>query len=179
LSSLLENRIRVLRAAWQLSQTDLALEIGVSRKTISTIEVGRFVPSTVIALKVARFFVDDRRSENAHARSSSVVTAIARSCSSRTARREIEIHAVLGKHCAAEVSPYAARRPDGAHRLIRFGGVDTVVRNAVQEAERREVLDRGIASVHGDVDIPHAAGRQELRGGRYGGRRKIDDEAVA
>ena len=30
--------------------------IGVSRKTISTIEVGRFVPSTIIALKIARYF---------------------------------------------------------------------------------------------------------------------------
>ena len=39
-----------------MSQSDLANEIGVSRKTISTIEVGRFVPSTVIALKIARFF---------------------------------------------------------------------------------------------------------------------------
>ncbi|MCH8018371.1 helix-turn-helix domain-containing protein [candidate division KSB1 bacterium] len=35
---------------------DLANNIGVSRKTISTIEVGRFVPSTVIALKIARYF---------------------------------------------------------------------------------------------------------------------------
>ena len=52
----LENRIRVYRAEHRLSQSDLADQIGVSRKTISTIEVGRFVPSTVIALKIARFF---------------------------------------------------------------------------------------------------------------------------
>lgn len=52
----LENRIRVFRAEHRLSQTDLARLIGVSRKTISTIEVGRFVPSTVIALKLARQF---------------------------------------------------------------------------------------------------------------------------
>jgi putative transcriptional regulator len=52
----LRNRIRVFRAEHKLSQTDLAREIGVSRKTISTIEVGRFVPSTVIALRLARRF---------------------------------------------------------------------------------------------------------------------------
>jgi putative transcriptional regulator len=52
----LENRIHVLRAEHRMSQSDLANEIGVSRKTISTIEVGRFIPSTVIALKIARYF---------------------------------------------------------------------------------------------------------------------------
>lgn len=52
----LSNRIRVFRAEHRMSQGDLADTIGVSRKTISTIEVGRFVPSTVIALKIARHF---------------------------------------------------------------------------------------------------------------------------
>ena len=52
----LENRIHVFRAEHRLSQSDLAREIGVSRKTISTIEVGKFVPSTVIALKIALYF---------------------------------------------------------------------------------------------------------------------------
>ena len=52
----LENRIRVFRAEHRMSQSDLANQIGVSRKTISTIEVGRFIPSTVIALKIARYF---------------------------------------------------------------------------------------------------------------------------
>ena len=56
MTSKLENRLRVLRAERNMSQSDLAREIGVSRKTISTIEVGRFTPSTVIALKMARFF---------------------------------------------------------------------------------------------------------------------------
>jgi len=56
MSSALENRIRVYRAEHRLSQNELANIIGVSRKTISTIEVGRFVPSTVIALKIARHF---------------------------------------------------------------------------------------------------------------------------
>ena len=52
----LSNRVRVFRAEHRLSQADLASAIGVSRKTISTIEVGRFVPSTIIALLLARFF---------------------------------------------------------------------------------------------------------------------------
>ena len=56
MSDELNNRIRVFRAEYNMSQADLAEEIGVSRKTISTIEVGRFVPSTVIALKIARYF---------------------------------------------------------------------------------------------------------------------------
>ena len=56
MSTKLENRIRVYRAEHRLSQADLAKIIGVSRKTISTIEVGKFVPSTVIALKIARHF---------------------------------------------------------------------------------------------------------------------------
>lgn len=52
----LRNRIKVLRAEHDMTQSDLARAIGVSRKTISTIEVGRFVPSTVIALLIARYF---------------------------------------------------------------------------------------------------------------------------
>lgn len=55
-NSELNNRIRVFRAEHRLSQADLARALGVSRKTISTIEVGRFVPSTIIALKIARYF---------------------------------------------------------------------------------------------------------------------------
>lgn len=56
MNDILSNRISVLRAERQMSQSDLAQAIGVSRKTISTVEVGRFVPSTVIALKISRFF---------------------------------------------------------------------------------------------------------------------------
>ncbi|GAB59587.1 helix-turn-helix transcriptional regulator [Rheinheimera nanhaiensis] len=52
----LSNTIAALRGARQLSQTELADAIGVSRKTISTVETGRFTPSVVIALKLASFF---------------------------------------------------------------------------------------------------------------------------
>jgi putative transcriptional regulator len=53
---ILTNRIRVFRAEHRMSQADLAEAIGVSRKTISTIEVGRFTPSVAIALLIARHF---------------------------------------------------------------------------------------------------------------------------
>ena len=56
MNDVLDNRIRVCRAEHRISQRELAQAIGVSRKTISTIEVGRFIPSTVIALKIARYF---------------------------------------------------------------------------------------------------------------------------
>lgn len=55
-NELLHNRIRVYRAERRISQADLAAAIKVSRKTISTIEIGRFIPSTVIAMKIARYF---------------------------------------------------------------------------------------------------------------------------
>jgi len=40
----------------ELTQQELAKAIGVSRQTIHSIETGKFVPSTVLALKIARFF---------------------------------------------------------------------------------------------------------------------------
>ena len=50
----LENRVRELREARNLTQAQLADLVGVSRKTINTVENAVFVPSTVIALKLAR-----------------------------------------------------------------------------------------------------------------------------
>ncbi len=52
----LNNRIRVFRAEHRITQQELANSVGVTRKTISTVEVGRFVPSTIIALRIARHF---------------------------------------------------------------------------------------------------------------------------
>lgn len=49
----LSNRLRELRAERDLTQAALAELVGVSRKTINTIENGVFVPSTVLALKLA------------------------------------------------------------------------------------------------------------------------------
>ncbi|MCH8537987.1 MAG: helix-turn-helix transcriptional regulator [Alkalimonas sp.] len=52
----LDNHIAKLRSKRKLSQQELADAIGVSRKTISTVETGRFTPSVVIALKLAKYF---------------------------------------------------------------------------------------------------------------------------
>jgi len=52
----MKNRIKVARAERDLSQADLADQIGVSRQTINSIETGRYVPSTILALKLAKVF---------------------------------------------------------------------------------------------------------------------------
>lgn len=52
----MKNTIRVERAKLGISQTDLANEVGVSKQTIHSVETGRFVPSSVLAMKIARFF---------------------------------------------------------------------------------------------------------------------------
>ena len=49
----LGNRLRELRAERDLTQAALAEAVGVSRKTINTVENGVFVPSTTLALKLA------------------------------------------------------------------------------------------------------------------------------
>ena len=50
------NAIRDLRLARGLSQAQLAAAAGVSRQTINSIEVGRYVPSLALAIGLARFF---------------------------------------------------------------------------------------------------------------------------
>ncbi|HEX6695067.1 MAG TPA: helix-turn-helix transcriptional regulator [Longimicrobiales bacterium] len=50
----LENRLREERAERSLTQAELAALVGVSRKTINTVENGVFIPSTVLALQLAR-----------------------------------------------------------------------------------------------------------------------------
>ena len=52
----LHNEMKVFRARMELTQEELAARVGVTRKTINTIENGRFVPSTVLALKISRVF---------------------------------------------------------------------------------------------------------------------------
>ena len=52
----MENLIRVERAKKKITQAELAKKVNVSRQTIHAIETGKFVPSTVLALKIARFF---------------------------------------------------------------------------------------------------------------------------
>ena len=52
----MRNNIKVERARLDLTQEQLATKIGVSRQTINSIEKNRFVPSTVLALKLAALF---------------------------------------------------------------------------------------------------------------------------
>ena len=52
----MKNRIRVLRAEHNLSQADLAQKTQVSRQSINAIESGKYVPSTLLSLKIACVF---------------------------------------------------------------------------------------------------------------------------
>ncbi|MBQ3536304.1 MAG: helix-turn-helix transcriptional regulator [Alistipes sp.] len=52
----MNNKIRVARAEVRMTQQQLADAVCVSRQTINAIESGKFVPSTVLALKIARTF---------------------------------------------------------------------------------------------------------------------------
>ena len=52
----MKNNIAKFRKEKGLSQQELADAIAVSRKTISTVETGRFIPSVIIALKIAAQF---------------------------------------------------------------------------------------------------------------------------
>jgi len=54
LADRLSNRVRIAREAKGLTQAQLADLIGMSRKTVNTVENGVFIPSTVVALKLAR-----------------------------------------------------------------------------------------------------------------------------
>ena len=55
----MENKIRVARAELRITQQQLADAVHVSRQTIHAIENGRFVPSTVLALKIAKLFISE------------------------------------------------------------------------------------------------------------------------
>jgi putative transcriptional regulator len=48
------NNLKTLRAEAGLTQAELAERVGVTRKTINTVENGVFIPSTVLALKLAK-----------------------------------------------------------------------------------------------------------------------------
>ena len=50
----MKNRIRAERAELRITQQALAEATGVSRQTINAIETGKFVPSTVLALKIRK-----------------------------------------------------------------------------------------------------------------------------
>ncbi len=52
----MKNKIKIHRAIYNVTQAKLAEAIGVSRQTINAIEKNKYVPSTVLALKLAYFF---------------------------------------------------------------------------------------------------------------------------
>ncbi|MNH21357.1 anaerobic benzoate catabolism transcriptional regulator [compost metagenome] len=51
---MLQNKVRVKRAEYNLTQTDLADRVSVTRQTIAFIEKGEFAPSITLGLKLAR-----------------------------------------------------------------------------------------------------------------------------
>jgi putative transcriptional regulator len=52
----MKNTIKIERAKKNFTQAELAEKIGVSRQAVNSIESGKFVPSTVLALKMAKVF---------------------------------------------------------------------------------------------------------------------------
>ncbi len=52
----IENNLKVWRAKRNITQEQLAKEVGLSRQTINSIERGKFVPTVLSALKIALFF---------------------------------------------------------------------------------------------------------------------------
>ncbi len=52
----MKNNIRIERAIKNITQAELADQIGVSRQTINSIESNKYIPSTILALKIAQVF---------------------------------------------------------------------------------------------------------------------------
>lgn len=52
----IENNLKVWRAKGNITQEQLAKEVGLSRQTINSIERGKFIPTVLSALKIAMFF---------------------------------------------------------------------------------------------------------------------------
>ncbi len=52
----MKNRLKIERAILDITQEELAKQMGVSRQTINSIEKNRYVPSTVLALKLSAIF---------------------------------------------------------------------------------------------------------------------------
>jgi len=52
----LKNTLKIQRARLNLTQEELAEQVGVTRKTINTVENGIYIPSTYLALRLAKIF---------------------------------------------------------------------------------------------------------------------------
>lgn len=53
---MMKTRIPELRKARKISQEELARSVGVTRQTITSIEVGKYTASLVLAYKIAKYF---------------------------------------------------------------------------------------------------------------------------
>ena len=54
--TLIENRLKVLRAERDWTQADLADRVGISRQAVISIEKYKYTPSLELAFKIARYF---------------------------------------------------------------------------------------------------------------------------
>jgi putative transcriptional regulator len=52
----MKNRLKIERAIKDITQEELARLVGVTRQAINSIELGKYVPSTVLALKISKYF---------------------------------------------------------------------------------------------------------------------------
>lgn len=52
----MKNSLKVARARQKITQADLATSLAISRQTVIAIERGRYIPSAVLVLKLARYF---------------------------------------------------------------------------------------------------------------------------
>ena len=52
----IENNLKIWRAKRNITQEQLAKEVGLSRQTINSIERGKFIPTVLSALKIALYF---------------------------------------------------------------------------------------------------------------------------
>jgi putative transcriptional regulator len=52
----MKNSLKVERAIKNITQEELAKQIGVTRQAINSIELNKYVPSTILALKLSQYF---------------------------------------------------------------------------------------------------------------------------
>ncbi|MCX6270265.1 MAG: helix-turn-helix transcriptional regulator [Bacteroidetes bacterium] len=52
----MKNNLKVERAIKDITQEELARQIGVTRQAINSIELNKYVPSTILALRLSQFF---------------------------------------------------------------------------------------------------------------------------
>jgi len=52
----MKNNLRVERAIVNITQEELAKQIGITRQAINSIELNKYVPSTILALKLSQYF---------------------------------------------------------------------------------------------------------------------------